>query len=245
MMLQQSASIEGTIEQLASLCICRVPQMQLAVEQLKQFKVANIIEQNGNIILSCRKRLRDCEISELRRKAGVASGTKRQQTPQQRVRTPSASLSLSSSVPASGNGGTGERDFPEIQVPSWEEVQAQCQIIGLVEWKAEDWFNEMKQTGWRDNKGREVKDWRAYLTRIRVWWERDGRQMEPPSKSNGSISGAETMVAQKEYDRVVARMKTIRSDYGDHQNWNESDKIEYGSLKERKAELKSKLGIKV
>lgn len=84
-----------------------------------------------------------------------------------------------------GKGETEEprSHFPEIQVPNWDEVQAQCQTIGLVEWRARDWFNEMQQSGWKDNKGREVMDWKAYLTRVKTWWERDGRPMTPATKT--------------------------------------------------------------
>src|ERR1700690_1962268 len=61
MMLQQNLSVSVLIEQLAALCICRVPQMQLAIEQLKQFNVALTVEQVFNIILSNPQRKRDID----------------------------------------------------------------------------------------------------------------------------------------------------------------------------------------
>lgn len=91
--------------------------------------------------------------------------------------------SASVSVPASKEDrgvGKGERQFPEIEVPSWQEVQVECAKIGLVEWRARDWFNEMERSGWIDGQKREVKKWRAFLATIKVYWERDGRPMTPP-----------------------------------------------------------------
>jgi hypothetical protein len=167
MMLQQSGSISGTIEELASLCICRVPQMQLAVEQLKKFKVANIIEQNGNIILTSRRRERDCKISEIRSEAGKKSGIARNKTStstEQRVGTPSSSAS--SSVYAS-----------DSEIPSWNEFWEYCQSIhcGLAaEWFARDKFEAANADRWKGKS-----DWRAYARRCKGWWQNDGSPMKP------------------------------------------------------------------
>lgn len=78
---------------------------------------------------------------------------------------------------------SGTNHFPEVEIPSWEEVKLHAVKIGLVEWKARDWFDEMKQSGWKDSKNREVMDWRAYIARVKSWWEADGKPMtRPPSK---------------------------------------------------------------
>ena len=173
MMLQQSGSISGTIEELASLCICRVPQMQLAVEQLKKFKVANIIEQNGNIILTSRRRERDCKISEIRSEAGKKSGIARNKTStstEQRVGTPSSSTS--SSVYAS-----------DSEIPSWNEFWEYCQSpqCGI----AAEWFAKDKYLSVDDWSKK--RDWRKFALRVRGWWDNDGRPMTPPQKqTNGS-----------------------------------------------------------
>lgn len=112
MMLQQTDHISGTIEQLANLCICRTPQMQLAVEQLKEFKVADVRMQNECIILTCRKRTRDCQISDLRRDAAKSRWCKHDanamQTPMQVQHAKGYAPSASASAYASRDRGTGE-----------------------------------------------------------------------------------------------------------------------------------------
>jgi hypothetical protein len=98
---------------------------------------------------------------------------------QQNVNTVNtASASVSASVPVQGKG-CGERDFPEVEIPSWQEVQAEAAKIGLVDWKAKDWFDEMQASGWMDRHNRHVQNWRALLSRVRTWWEADGRPMTP------------------------------------------------------------------
>lgn len=68
--------------------------------------------------------------------------------------------------------------------PAWPEVAAYAQHIGLAEWKARDWFEEMESCGWLDYQRRAVIRWQPMLTRVCRKWEADGRPMHPPS-SNG------------------------------------------------------------
>jgi len=188
MMLQQNHSVSGTIEQLAALCICRVPQMQLAIEQLKQFNVAEVVEQNGNIILSNRRRKRACKISDLRSYAGKKSAESRSKASTREsevASTPSASAS--DSVYASGKGGMGE-NFTEA--PSWKEFWEFCQSphCGIAaEWFAKDKF--LAVDDWSKKR-----DWRKYALRVRGWWDNDGRPTKPPARngktqesSNGNL----------------------------------------------------------
>lgn len=135
-----------------------------------------------------------------------------------------------------------DRKFPEVEVPSWQEVQVECQKIGLVEWRAKDWFDEMQQCGWKDNKNREVMDWRAYLARVRTWWERDGRPPEPTAKANGRNSVSNDIKNQSALVRVEDRLKVIRGQFplcdGDPL------KDEFKELKVERERLKKLLGFK-
>lgn len=74
---------------------------------------------------------------------------------------------------------SGTKDFPEVEVPCWEEVRFEAEKTGLVEWKAKDWFHKMQASGWKDNNGHEVMNWRAMMARVKTWWEADGRPMTP------------------------------------------------------------------
>jgi uncharacterized protein YdaU (DUF1376 family) len=66
------------------------------------------------------------------------------------------------------------------EMPSWEAVLFEAQRIGLSEWKARDWFDEMEGCGWLDYKGRQVFKWQNILNRLKVKWESDGRPQGPP-----------------------------------------------------------------
>lgn len=145
--------------------------------------------------------------------------------------------------PFQSSQGGCRGDLPEVEVPSWQEVQSECQKIGLVEWRARDWFDEMQQCGWKDSKNREVMDWRAFLARVRTWWERDGRPLEPPSKANGaSNSAADAIRHQTALQRVEDRLKVIRGQFP----LSDCDplKEEFKELKAERDRLKKLLGFK-
>lgn len=77
-----------------------------------------------------------------------------------------------------GGAGTAER-------PGLTEVLAFASTIGLADWKARDWLEEMQACGWRDYNRRDVVAWRPMLTRVRTKWEADGRPMAPPAARTG------------------------------------------------------------
>jgi hypothetical protein len=71
-------------------------------------------------------------------------------------------------------------DWPEAEIPSWDEFWAYCQSLhcGLgAEWFARDKWEAGNQEHWR-----RMSDWRAYARRCRAWWEADGRPATPPAK---------------------------------------------------------------
>jgi uncharacterized protein YdaU (DUF1376 family) len=145
-------------------------------------------------------------------------------------------------------------NFPEAERPGIPEVTAYAQTIGLAQWKALDWLNEMNGGGWLDYNHRPIADWRAVLNRVRTKWEADGRPSAPPSNPSYSSlpphggAGASTtdkIIHQKEYDRLLEQMRLIRTGYGDHQSWTDEDKAKWKILLTRKAELKAILGITI
>jgi len=70
---------------------------------------------------------------------------------------------------------------PAREIPAWEHVREFSRTIGLAEWKARDAFDRLESTGWRD-KGEAIQKWKPYFTRVKTWWEADGR----PAGPNGS-----------------------------------------------------------
>jgi hypothetical protein len=69
---------------------------------------------------------------------------------------------------------------PDSEIPSWEEFWEYCQSphCGIAaEWYAKDKYWAACQDQWKGKS-----NWRAYATRVREWWNNDGRPMAPPVK---------------------------------------------------------------
>ena len=108
------------------------------------------------------------------------------------VLKPKAQESSPSPSPSPSPYAEREPHFPEVNgYPTLDEVKSKASIIGLSDWKAEDWFNEMQGCGWLDHQHRPIQDWCSVLTRVKVKWESDGRPKSPP-KSNYSKTPSET-----------------------------------------------------
>lgn len=84
----------------------------------------------------------------------------------------------------------------EAERPSEQEVLAYAQHIGLAEWKAKDWLQEMQSVGWLDYQHRPIANWQATLCRVRTKWEADGRPMGPPT-AKGAPKPAEPRQMQE------------------------------------------------
>jgi predicted RNA-binding protein with EMAP domain len=57
------------------------------------------------------------------------------------------------------------------------------------------------------------------------------------------MSGVDKQIALKDLTEVERRMESIRSSYSEHQSWNEIDRMLFKDLKDRKHDLKAKLGF--
>lgn len=80
-----------------------------------------------------------------------------------------------------------ERHFPEANGRmTLQEVKDTASMIGLAEWKAVDWFNEMEGCGWLDHNRRPIHNGRAVLARVKTKWEADGRPSGPPKGQNAN-----------------------------------------------------------
>jgi hypothetical protein len=87
--------------------------------------------------------------------------------------------------------------------PGIEEVLIEAQRIGLAEWKARDWFNEMEGCGWLDYNHRPIRAWRAVLARVRAKWEADGRPSQPPSRLIPQSHVGTSSIAEKNVDALL------------------------------------------
>jgi hypothetical protein len=92
------------------------------------------------------------------------------------------------------------------EIPSWDEVKAYADRIGLAEWRAQDWFNEMEGVGWMIKRQR-VRKWRSIMDTIKTWWESDGRPMERPKGRNAP---REKQKAESNQIQEKISVKTIK-----------------------------------
>jgi uncharacterized protein YdaU (DUF1376 family) len=118
-----------------------------------------------------------------------------------------------------------------FEKPSIEAVKLQAAKIGLSGSEAERFFNYYTSNGWKVGRVAMVS-WVHALTN----WKKGETQ---------ATSGANIFILGKEYERVTARMNTLRQTYGDHQTWTQQDREELNKLRTRKAQLKQQLGIMV
>lgn len=122
---------------------------------------------------------------------------------------------------------------PLLIKPSMEEVKLHAAKIGLAPNDAEEFFYYYASNGWKVGKN-VMKCWRSAM---------QGWKIRNETRRSSRSDGADKIVWQKEFDRVVVRMKAISNSYADHQDWNASDRAEFKRLKERKAELMKKLDV--
>lgn len=73
------------------------------------------------------------------------------------------------------------------ELPTWERVRDYARNIGLAEWKARDWFDEMEACGWLDHLHRPIRSWSASIGRVKTKWEADGRPAGPTAAKTGKI----------------------------------------------------------
>ena len=134
-------------------------------------------------------------------------------------------------------GGMGETKTPatRFQKPSLDGLKLHAVEIGLSDLEAEKFWNYYESNGWRVGKN----PMKCLAGALSNWKLRASEHSNGAQKSNG----ATTVIEGKELERIIERMKTIRSTYGDHQTWADEDKAEFIKLRTRKAELKTKLGI--
>ena len=77
------------------------------------------------------------------------------------------------------------RGIGSREIPDWPSVKNVADAIGLPEWKARLWFDDMEAVGWV-HRGQPVRKWRPLLTSVRTYWEADGRPSQPASRNGSS-----------------------------------------------------------
>lgn len=121
--------------------------------------------------------------------------------------------------------------------PSQSEVRLEAEKSGLPRNEADKFFLFYSSKDWAVGKS-PMKNWHCALAGWKLRWQERLPENRPPN-------GADRMIMQKEFERCVARMKSISDSYAEHQSWTAKDRAEFVRLKERKAELMKKLDIMI
>lgn len=132
-----------------------------------------------------------------------------------------------------------------LLTPSEEEVLLQAAKIGLPEREARKFFNYYESNGWKVGRVKMVSFTNALAGWKLRYEERVGVAGQTASSEQQSATGIRAVLLGKELDRVLDKMRSIRSTYGDHQTWREVDVKEFKQLRARRDELKKELGIKM
>lgn len=127
---------------------------------------------------------------------------------------------------------------PLLIKPSLDEVRFAAVKIGLPPMEADKFWNYYESNGWKVGR---VK--MASVAGAMAGWKI--RYEERRAISNGSVRPIEKVIMEKEYERVLTRMKTLEGQYSAHQTWDERDKFEYHKLTLRRDELRKKLGVMI
>ena len=120
--------------------------------------------------------------------------------------------------------------------PTSEELALQAAKIGLPEREAQMFYCYYASKGWKVGKS-PMKHWRIALTGWKLRWEERRSEHKP--------NGVELVISHDEFKRIVAKMKSIRDSYMEHQAWSKDDLDKFFQLKARRDELKKLLGMQV
>lgn len=133
--------------------------------------------------------------------------------------------------------------------PSIEECRAAAVKEGMPEREGDKMFVHYELSGWRYGKAKVPITSLALVAHgWKLRWQDQGCPGVPKHHTNGtgtgSVSGADKMIMGAEYQRVLERMKVLRS-YDSHAEMLASDRDEYKKLVARRNELRTILGITV
>lgn len=139
-----------------------------------------------------------------------------------------------------GDGTRQAAVHSQAETPSLDEVKSYAAQIGLAEWKAVDWWQKQEAVGWMLNNQR-IRRWQPLISRVRTWWEADGKPLAPTGKTSPAPTSDAAMP-----DWV--KIKTIEEQLAEHPGNEETifyrgdpkAKADFKAMKKRLRELKDK-----
>lgn len=137
----------------------------------------------------------------------------------------------------------GKQQQRRFEKPEFSELELYAAKIGLPVTEINKFFDHFESNGWKIGGKAPMRCWRAAMRTWKTNWHTGAFASARPAR-NGT-TGIDKVVANDEYERVVARLRLIASAYGDHQTWREQDRVEHKKLRARRDELKKVLGITI
>lgn len=204
--------------------------------------VLTMFEQNGESGRLIHDRLEEERIKqELWREKSVSGGRK---SAEMRAKLKGGSTVVEKCLKPNVNSPSSSPIPSPIKknMPLEAEVVAHCVSEGLPESDGIWFWNKCEGSGWK-NAGQPIKSWKGTIAAWKIAGHLPSQKTVTPRSA--SQNGANTVIMGKEYERVIERIRVIRSQYGDMQTWAEDDKIELKRLKVRRDELQKTLGLTV
>lgn len=123
--------------------------------------------------------------------------------------------------------------------PTIHECMGKAVSLGMPESEGRKFFHYYQSQGWKVGKNPMIN----FNSAMAGWLERwlAGGDKDRPKE----MSGADKMIARDEYDRVIARMKTLENSYDSHVEMRAKDRTEYFELRKRRDTLRKQLGIMI
>jgi len=127
---------------------------------------------------------------------------------------------------------------------SLQAVLDRAAITGCPSAEAERFWHHYESSGWVDKNGNPVVNWQSKLA---IWaTDARARPLEQAHKGQPSqLSNVDKSIFSKEFDRVEARIKSIKDSYAEHQTCSKQDAERLSALRARRDELKKLLGMQV
>lgn len=128
------------------------------------------------------------------------------------------------------------------EVPSKDEVVAYADMIGLIAWRAEDWWLGMETKGWMIGTT-EVRNWQAGVAQAKKYWEADGRPMQRPGR-NGTSPAANGTSTMPRWKKILVITESLATHQGNKESIayrqdKPEARAEYRKLKMKLKELKA------
>lgn len=136
----------------------------------------------------------------------------------------------------------------EIPPMSRKDFDALADMRAVPKDCAEWFWNTHDARGWLDARGQPIRKVEPLLLNALRAWRSNHKQGPVGSAQQATVkmpSATDTILRQKEFERVVAAMRSIRDSYSEHQAWDAKDRKRYNELVTRKKQLRELLGVLV